>query len=1615
MELLHSLIEAELTQRIGWTLIHFLWQAALIGIITTIILSIAKKNSPAARYRIAFSSLYIMVLISLITFKSISIEIPGIDNTNTADIVPLVIADVPINNIPDNEIVHQTPTPIQITTDNNTKEFKFEALTPYIALAWLGGISILSILHIGGWFQLQKLRWQTVKPVAESVKSQMNAYAKTLGISRAVNILESSLVQVPTVIGHFKPIILLPASVISGISSDQIASLLAHELAHIKRNDYLENIVQTGFEILGFFHPAVWWLSKKIRTERENCCDDLAIELSGSRIEYAKALTAMEELRSKQYKLAVAATDGNLYCRIRRLLIEDKNNERITSGIYSAMATLLIMGIILPCAFALATATDEKPDVMPVIVDGAQSYYVNKNVSEFTGPEDLSTPETAYVAICKVHTADDPKEWKRLSEERIAKAIDTSRKPNPNPNWANVCLHAKIREVHIKDDMALVVAELLQDYSDKPIRNPIDLRSFSFQNGKWLNSGNGRVNTIEQARDDFKLSCKLKEEEAKPVFQPEPAEQIQAYEVQKNVSEYTGPEDFSSPETAYVAINRVMATDNTSDWKRVSVQKLAKVFSPSRKANPNANWANVVSNAKIHGVIINGSNAVVIAEFLQEFSDKKIYQPIDARYLELENGKWLNTGQDRFNSIIEAKVKFKNFIDKNKPDNKPGLNIFIDQIDIDNDTPADIIKILGEPEKYMWDNQTFTKDNLPARYVMIYPIHLNVFVTNNYIVELRVEGPGDYIYGNALKFGSSLDEVIKTLGDPDETVTGKANKFKSNTLYKNIDGQDGYCYYAREDKNIRVWLRSNLVMAIYLTRSDYSDGGSGRKTYSAENLPPNSFINEEGHLVDKVNYPFETDPAVIGKWTSVDFVDNIDQFKPKRKHWGGELFLQSITFTDTGDAIYKLDNKQNTNIVVHKWTKGLLLGTNTASKYTVKEINGETYMFYEWKSGDYTIRHMHPCYYVLKKDKNSGIAPDTIGGNSRGISITAQNEDSSKPKISTEIRLIYSPEKIPLLPVNAMGSFTLSEKEAEELIKYTKNNASCRSVTAPSITTIDGEQANLNFSKEIVYVLDGQTIAEKQTVDEGVNIDIVSSIEDNNYLNSKIEYNHTFLANENTGDVARSTMSTNQSIKIGQTIVIASITFKDGYITTLIKPEIAKPVEPASGSGNMPGGMGGGMMGDMAPPSGIVGGMVEGFQPGYNHTITGPSVKTEVRIATLPNNSDLLKEIMQNPIIDDARANEIISLTKKDARSRLLTMPYCSTPDNVRSNFSFGETKLFITNHIALDKKFVRADIEYENIETGPDGIASSNSSATSLVIPSGKTCIVSGYNTADYATLLLIKVTINEAEETAKKEADNLEVVKIEFVPNVEMEQLAQGKNVLCLNVKNKSDKDRLFAVHIYTRSPDMGPDGIGWGTVFFETIPAKQTKLVKAPFKIQGPITDNTYVRLKYYNPASEEQYDYEKPFHEEKLNAAKINAVFAKDRTPGTLSKTEPVSKELTESLLNFQDLIRNKAYDKAWDMLTDDYQVSEYQHKGLDRFRKHMEPVQPLDDGFSWKKETFLNMKPAAMKARGQAAFQNKAYVYAETENEKWTIVFLRDENGQWKIDDITGYTPNVVNM
>src|SRR5262249_61512628 len=159
-----------------------------------------------------------------------------------------------------------------------------------------------------------------VAPAPAAVNALLARLRSRLRVARPVLLLQSAAVAVPTALGTLQPVILLPFSALTGLTTEALEAILAHELAHIRRRDYLVNLLQTAVETLLFYHPAVWWISRRLRIERENCCDDLAVEVTGNARAYARALVGLEQIRSARPAFAVAANGGTTLARLARLL-----------------------------------------------------------------------------------------------------------------------------------------------------------------------------------------------------------------------------------------------------------------------------------------------------------------------------------------------------------------------------------------------------------------------------------------------------------------------------------------------------------------------------------------------------------------------------------------------------------------------------------------------------------------------------------------------------------------------------------------------------------------------------------------------------------------------------------------------------------------------------------------------------------------------------------------------------------------------------------------------------------------------------------------------------------------------------------------------------------------------------------------------------------------------------------------------------------------------------------------------------------------------------------------------------------------------------------------------
>jgi TonB family protein len=212
-------------------------------------------------------------------------------------------------------------------------------LLPALVVLWMAGVMVLSCRLLGGWILARRVAAAATEPVSRQLEELTAHLAERLHVQRLVRLAESSTVAVPIVVGWLKPIVVIPTATLSHLAPAQVEALLAHELAHVRRHDYVINLLQSAVETLLFYHPAVWWVSRRVRVEREHCCDDLAVTIC-DRVVYVRALSDLAAMTSHA-RLALAATDGALLGRVRRLLASEPDERQGAGWLTVGLAAML--------------------------------------------------------------------------------------------------------------------------------------------------------------------------------------------------------------------------------------------------------------------------------------------------------------------------------------------------------------------------------------------------------------------------------------------------------------------------------------------------------------------------------------------------------------------------------------------------------------------------------------------------------------------------------------------------------------------------------------------------------------------------------------------------------------------------------------------------------------------------------------------------------------------------------------------------------------------------------------------------------------------------------------------------------------------------------------------------------------------------------------------------------------------------------------------------------------------------------------------------------------------------------------------------------------------------
>jgi beta-lactamase regulating signal transducer with metallopeptidase domain len=345
MSAIEMMLGSPLAQAIGWALVHLVWQGVIVAGILAAVLALLQTKSAHVRYLISCAAM--LVLLGLGTATAIR----AYDGGSSDALVPLTAPTTAVAAPDAAAPPAGAPTFLGWTRTH----------LPKIVLFWIVGVAALSIRLTGGWMRAQRLAKRNAIVATPDWQRAVARLSSAIGLRRTVRLLHSAAVEVPTVFGWLRPVILLPMT-LSGLSTEQIEMILAHELAHIRRHDFLVNLMQAVVETLLFYHPAVWWISARIRIEREHCCDDAAVAVGGNALQYARALTRLEELRGDPTQLALGANGGSLLTRIRRVAgMPGEGPSRWIAG----AALLTVVAVLLAAPSLLARNQAPPPPPAP--------------------------------------------------------------------------------------------------------------------------------------------------------------------------------------------------------------------------------------------------------------------------------------------------------------------------------------------------------------------------------------------------------------------------------------------------------------------------------------------------------------------------------------------------------------------------------------------------------------------------------------------------------------------------------------------------------------------------------------------------------------------------------------------------------------------------------------------------------------------------------------------------------------------------------------------------------------------------------------------------------------------------------------------------------------------------------------------------------------------------------------------------------------------------------------------------------------------------------------------------------------------------------------------------
>ena len=395
---------------LGWTLLHFCWQGTAVAMVYALADRLTARTASGARYAVALAALALMPLTVTATFvvEMQAETLAGVQAT-AARVYGVEPHDAGVQWIP------QTAA-LGLRDRGAGLAMRAEKLLPWVDGVWLLGVLMLALRALGGWVQLDQVRRRACGVIPAQLEQSFRRVRERIQVGQEVALRISDEVISPLAMGVWRATVILPVSAVLRLSSEELEAVLAHELGHIRRWDYVCNLLQVAVESVLFFHPAVWWVSKAVRDRREVCCDEIAVRNCVDAVVYAQALLRLEEQKTAELELAMAlkGRKGLLLGRVEKVLGEDRPMvSGMTGGVRVMVAGAVVAGLLLGPKVGDAVAASRPVmnhvvALLPAVVSGiAKSKTSEPHIGQTSKPRAGSIDSSATVQADSTETASE--------------------------------------------------------------------------------------------------------------------------------------------------------------------------------------------------------------------------------------------------------------------------------------------------------------------------------------------------------------------------------------------------------------------------------------------------------------------------------------------------------------------------------------------------------------------------------------------------------------------------------------------------------------------------------------------------------------------------------------------------------------------------------------------------------------------------------------------------------------------------------------------------------------------------------------------------------------------------------------------------------------------------------------------------------------------------------------------------------------------------------------------------------------------------------------------------------------------------------------------------------